>query len=68
MLRTPSRLPPFPPFEKSVDEFFTLIEAEGLHMRQAAIHRIQEIGFELCALYANLSADAASPPATNAWT
>ena len=48
-------------------EFYTLIEAEGLHMRQAPINRIEEIGFELCALYANLSADAALPPATKAW-
>ena len=39
-------------------EFYSLLENEGLHLKQATIDRIMELGGEVCGLYANLSAEA----------
>ena len=39
-------------------KFYSRLENEGPHLKQATIDRIMELGGEVCGLYANLSAEA----------
>ena len=41
-------------------EFYSVLETEGLHMRDTAIDKIKEVGFQCCILYAALANESAT--------